>query len=273
MGRSVAYAPFDARRVLRAIRLVSPADRAVDHADNYRVRVGVAVESRIDWIGEWDGANCALKAHVPLVLGGRPALARKLPESSVLVVDMERRGLPPSIRGAAVLLRVGSDFQANSPRAVDRTAQESIEAAADHQGDLGAGVEPVRVDLVDDPLAFSDDSYSSGAQSITAGGAFEDGAVSVTVRVPPGGQAYVKADADADAGGSGGTSLVSMAIGDGTTDHNEESISAADGVPTHIGVTFGGLITKTTTFKVRTKCATSNATLARQTLSVKAVLL
>lgn len=270
VGRHVAYVPFDSRRVLRAIRLVSPVDRAVAHADCYRVRVGVAVESRVDWIGEYDGANMALKAHVPLVLGGRSTIAKKLVANSAIVVETERRGLPAPIRGSAVLMRVGSDFEAASERTWSRDTQEAIESLADLQSTRGDGVEPVRVALDDgyEPYATKDHSAAAPTVSSTS---YVNGSVSVTVRVPPGMTYYVKVTAHVSFVSSAvGASLLYLSIGDGTTDHDEEKEHGLDTAFNNVSTSYGGPISATTTFTLRMKKdgGGTDITASLQTISV-----
>lgn len=254
-------APEDGKRLLRSARLFKMGGLPAGNNAHYVFRFGVVRASTFTTLATYNGLKNAIEPGAAFPLTGSLSLDRALLAGDVLALEVDRAGSPPSLADAMVewtttfrTALAGQDFD-------DRLAEFFVRSGVlDRRESRGlGGTFP--------PIPAADDHHSAGAQAITAGGATENGTAAVTVVVPSGGSVYVKVDADADAGGSGGTTGLSLSIGDGTTDHNTATITAADGVPTHISTSYAGIIYKTTTFRTRVSCTTANATLSRQTLS------
>lgn len=269
VGRVIGYQAVDGSRVLRGVLLCSPVDRAVDPRDNFRVRVSVGRGATLDSIGEWDGASLALKALTPLPIGA-VTLAKALPFGGVVVVETERRGLPSSLIGSSVQLRIGHAFQRAGQALPDREVRDALEAMDDLASQARFGEVVVPVPLGMEPVGHDAQQKQATTQTVSST-SYVDSLVAITFKMPSWARSgWVQATGHATFSGAGAAaSTLYVKIGDGTTDHNEEAENTDGGAYRCPSTSVGFQVFKTTTLTLRFKkdAVGANADVILQTLA------
>lgn len=274
---SLLYVPTDANRVLDAVWVTLPRGRSADRVNAHDVRVGIADSAgKVTTLATYTGSRQSIPASGLLRLTPAARLRRAIPSDGSVMAEVATYGSPVLAAPLGVQLLVGSAAEVPAFRLGESPQKDAADALVEHVMAVGAGDQVVARDLVD-PLPFADDARHDAAVTISST-SFTNGNVSVTVPVPFGCAAKVKATAFCTFVSTSGAagSLLYAAIGDGTTDHNFESQTT--GVATallfdHIGVTFAGTITRTTTYTLRlaVDVGAATASVTNQTLSVMAV--
>ncbi len=100
--RIPAYSVERSNEAIKSIHVVSTSDRDRSKTDWHKIRVGVSVEGRTDWLGEYDGAKQSLSKDVRFILTGDGDLNYLLPEDGEVVVEITTGGSPSSLDGMKV---------------------------------------------------------------------------------------------------------------------------------------------------------------------------
>ena len=92
--RIPAYSVERTDEAIKSIHLVSTTNRARSKTNWHKIRVGISVEGRTDWLGEYDGANQALSKDQRFVMTGDGDLNYPLPEGGEVVIEITSGGSP-----------------------------------------------------------------------------------------------------------------------------------------------------------------------------------
>lgn len=267
---------------LRKVTLSSEQDRAASIAAYYGIRVGIARGDDTDYIAEYDGAADSLTAREPVDLTGSSNVDVLLQEDDALVVEVTKNGTPSqSLTGLTVEIQmnlVGGDSErpgalfAAAGMVVDTRTRAAVDGLVSQLNRSGVQSWTVAVPLIDPdtaPAIDASDSYTAVKQDVAAGGALENGTVSVTVTLPAGRTTgYAKVTAQANVLADSGAGSAFMAIGDGTTDHNEHGVSTPAGVGQNVTSSISVEVAATTTFRTRHRAETGSVDVNRQSIAV-----
>lgn len=262
--------------VLRDAMFHSPIQRLPSKTDNHVIEVGLRQGEFTTWIGTWDQAGQRVDGGSPVSVLDMGRTNMRLTAGYALVVRCSSTGTPQTLRGSRLTFtlslvggRTGEikPLVASGAGVADPNSRVAI-AALERQvntGGLASWDDAVElIDPVDGEVYTSSDT----SQTITAGAATADGLASVEVLVPNDESRGVLVMASASYLGNGGTSALNLYIGDGTTDHGVMAATATATVKGTPSTSYAGRIEETTTFKVRFDCATNNALIQNQTISV-----
>ena len=197
--------------------------------------------------------------------------AVKIPASRVVVADVDRTA-GVSLVGLSVQIAIGHTLVMPLHRLPDHESQNAVGDLSEFLKNTQSGDQIITVPLTNPAGAespfFAEDDYDATGAAISST-TFTNGVVAVTVTMPSWATTgYVHATASADMVASGGAGVGHIAIGDGTTDHNEQAITTSTTEGRHVTTSYAGEITATTTFTIRFKITTNNATFNRQTIAV-----
>ena len=274
---------FDAsNELLRDVRIISPVGRTRSKTNNYRVRVGVREGDFITYVGTWDQANNSLSAGTSRRVLDDSRRGMRLRDGWKLEVEIRQIGSPSDIVGSSVEFvfdRTGSVSGKEKPMVSSQatTGYDTAEDLAVLINRQKLGERRAQVPLVKETPATStsvtvqasDDNDATGG--VISSTSFTDGAVSVTVTASTTTYVQVVASCQAESSGAG---RFWLAIGDGTTDHNEiEAFYAAGSANSAAATSYAGTVTADTTFKIRLKTdgVGGNPTVEDQTISVLAI--
>lgn len=264
--------------VLRDALFHSPIERVTSKDDYVTLRVGVREDAYTTWIGTWDQSGQSIEGANPVSILDATRPGMRLKSGQAVVVQVFSTGAPQTVVGARVTFRLGlvggrdgraKPLVAAGAAVADVNSRMAISALERQINSGGLSEWDDAVEL-QDPTGVEVYTDSDTTQTITAGAATSDGLVSCEVLVPTGESRGVLVIASASYLGNGGTSLLNLYIGDGTTDHGVMPASATATVKGTPTTNYAGRIEETTTFKVRFDCATNNALIQNQTISVLA---
>ena len=105
--------------IVRRLWLKSSTDRPKDKAAYYRIRVGIATGSYVDWLGEWNQSRSGIGANEKFHLSGEFPLNIQLDEGTEIVVGITSYGSPATLYGMSVEVkgaRAGSVGEQNVVR-------------------------------------------------------------------------------------------------------------------------------------------------------------
>lgn len=98
----MAHAVRRENEVLAAAYLMSPVARARSATTYLRVRLGVMVDGRTEWLGTHSGAESTLGAGSQVDLLPRSKSPFRLRKGQTVVVEQFLAGVPSTVRGASV---------------------------------------------------------------------------------------------------------------------------------------------------------------------------
>lgn len=279
----------NAGRVLTNAYVTSSTARSKSASGFQKVRVGVAKGTGVDWLGEYSGAKHALTANQRFSLTGELDINFPLSPDENIVAGVTTIGSAASLDGMTIEVRgdrvgevgeVQSDRPDGSfPGAHGISSQlfhvpgdeidgqnQAMDTLVSNLNDSGVTEWEIVFPLYDAAptvnAAAAGDDYDAADDTITST-SFADGNVSVAVAIPAGyTKAYVKVDAVCswDSDTASHSAFGSIAIGDGTTDHNEvRDYSTGNGLDGVLATTFAGELTADTTFTLRLKYTSSGS--------------
>lgn len=139
MDRTILYCGRESTRKLQRVRFVTPTALPRASSSFYKIQVGVAVGSQVDYFGTFLGTQDKVDACVPFDLTGPDDLGFALEADAVVVADLTTFGSPPSLVGSGFHVEIGHGIDEPTRRDAERGNRDEIASVLDFLQASGAG--------------------------------------------------------------------------------------------------------------------------------------
>jgi len=264
--------PIDANRVLDAAWLLLPGGLPRSGSDGYRIRLGTTdAAGKSSWFSTFDTHQQSIPEAGVVKVTGAARMARRLAVGGSVLAEVVPYGAPVLPAALCAQILVSPTARIPAHRVHDAAMRDATDGLSEYVQGVGAGEQWIVKTLADAVGDYVTTSHTASAQTIVAGGAYENGTVSATATKPAWARVgRVEVTVDMSVFGIAGTGNCFLAIGDGSAEQTgEQYFSSLTTQRDAASLTYRGDIRATTTFVPRFKSDTNNVSVIRQTISLR----